>query len=229
MRMIPLLAFLLISGLLLSGEDLRSMLSVSGQAVTSLDTSIALIRFGVEVEGKKADAVEGDLSHKMNALLADLKEKKVQKIERSSFSIQPEYSNQNPPEIKAYRGRGEISVSIERERAGELIAEALASGANKVNQIELKASEEALQKGRQEAIATACQRALQSAKSAFQALSLEMDEVVSVELNAQPNPPMPWRGQAVAFAAKNAPLEIEGAQEVEAQVQLKVTFKPIND
>lgn len=70
---------------------------------------------------------------------------------------------------------------------------------------------------------------MESAKSAFKALSLEIDEVVSVELNAQPTPPTPWRGQAVAFAAKNAPVELEGAQEVDAQVQLKITFKPLKD
>lgn len=229
MRSYPFAVLMLTSGMLLAGEDQRSLLSVNGQATTSLETTVAEIRFGVEVEGKKADAVEADLSTRMNALLAALKNKNVQKIERSSFSIQPEYSNQNPPEIKNYRGRGEIAVSVERERAGEFISEALANGANKVNQIELKAGEEALQKGRQEAIALACQRALESAKSAFKALSLEMDEVVSVELNAQPTFPTPWRGQAVSFAAKNAPVELEGAQEVDAQVQLKVTFKPTKD
>lgn len=222
-------ALLLTSGMLLASEDQRSLLSVGGQATTSLETTVAEIRFGVEVEGKKADAVEADLSTRMNALLASLKSKNLQKIERSSFSIQPEYSNQNPPEIKAYRGRGEIAVTVDRLSAGEFITQALANGANKVNQIELKAGEEALQKGRQAAIALACQRALESAKSAFQALSLEMDEVVSVELNAQPTFPTPWRGQAVSFAAKNAPVELEGAQEIEAQVQLKVTFKPVKD
>lgn len=229
MRSYPLAALLLSSGWLLAGEDQRSILSVSGLATTSLETTIAEIRLGVEVEGKRADAVEGELSTKMNTLLTALKEKKVQKIERSSFSIQPEYSNQNPPEIKGYRGRGEIAITVERERAGEFISQALSSGANKVNQIELKAGEESLQKGRQEAIALACNRAMESAKSAFKALSLEIDEVVSVELNAQPTPPTPWRGQAVAFAAKNAPVELEGAQEVDAQVQLKITFKPLKD
>lgn len=85
MRSYPLAALLPSSGWLLAGEDQRSILSVSGLASTSLETTIAEIRLGVEVEGKRADAVEGELSTKMNTLLTALKEKKVQKIERSSF------------------------------------------------------------------------------------------------------------------------------------------------
>lgn len=219
------LKFIYLSPLLLFAEEERRLLSTTGSGKVVLEATIAEVRIGVEVEGKSAEAAQNDLGGRMNGLYKLMKNKELSNLNTTLFTVYPEYSNQNPPEIRGYRGKGELVVSVKREQAGEIIADAMQNGANRVNGIDLKADEKDLLQGRQEAIQRACEQALQNAQAAFGSLGLELDQIQSIEVSLNPPPPTPWRGGAVAFAAKNAPLDIEGNQDVEAQVNLKAEFR----
>jgi uncharacterized protein YggE len=90
--------------------------------------------------------------------------------------------------------------------------------------VEFKASDEALQKGRGEAIQMAARQALDNAKSALSALGLSLKEIKTVDVIVNPTYPRPMRNELVSFAAKSNQLELEGSEEVEAQVNLSMTF-----
>ena len=210
---------------LLSAEEEHRLLSTSGSGKVVLEASIADIRLGVEVEDKTAEATQNELSKRLNNLYALLKKTDHLELNTSLFSVYPEYSNQNPPEIRGYRGKGEIVVSVIKEKAGDMISQAMQNGANRVNGIDLKATESDIMQGRNAAIQKACQQAMQNAGAAFSSLELELDQIRTVEISFNPPPPIAWRGGAVAFAEKAASLDLQGNQDVEAQVNLKAEFK----
>ena len=212
----------------LSAEEELRLLSTSGSGKVVLEATIADVRLGVEVEEKTAEAAQNELSKRLNSLYALLKKTDHLELNTTLFSVYPEYSNQNPPEIRSYRGKGEILISVVKEAAGEMISQGMKNGANRVNGIDLKATEAKMEQGRHAAIQKACQQAMQNAGAAFGSLGLELDQIRTVEISFNPPPPVHWRAGSVAFAEKATSLDLQGNQDVEAQVNLKAEFKKSN-
>ncbi len=208
-------------------EEMSSLLTCSGNAKATLSTSLAEVRLGVELEGHTAEEVEKELSSAANRILSALKSIQDGRIESTTFQVNPEYSNTNPPVIKAFRGKGEFSLTLPKERAGEAIKTAFQAGANRVGEITLKAKDSELDLASDLAIQKACQQAMQRAITALNTLHLEVSSIHSVDIQINPPQVQPWRHQAVNFAAKSDGVQLEGVQEIEAQAQLKVLFKPI--
>lgn len=206
----------------LSAEN-APLLHAQGTGKVLVKTTLADLRLGVEVEGKNNAGVEKELSDRMNQLTVLLKKYAPLALDVSSFSVYPEYSDEKPPRIKGYRGNAEIMVTLLNEAAGSAISAAMEAGATKVNGIELKASQEALQEARQAAIEKAAANSLVYAETALKALTLEFDRIVEVKVNPEESP-RPFR--AGLMAAKTAsPLELEGEEAVEVNISIQVQFK----
>src|SRR5947207_2821687 len=82
----------------------QSILRVNGTGKVSIKATIADIRLGVELEGKKSQDVQNQLSENLNQLTSRLKKASLIKLETSSFTVYPEYNDQTPRAIKGYRG-----------------------------------------------------------------------------------------------------------------------------
>lgn len=204
----------------------EKILQVTGTASVSVNATIAEVHFNVEVEDKKSSLAQKTLSERINHLVEVLKQESPDKLSTSSFSIFPEYSNQTPPEIRSYRGRGEVEITIPIEKAGEAIAHALEAGASGVNQLKLKASDKDLVAAREEALRKALDNALRTAQVAFSQLQLELKEIETIQIASSEPLTVPFRSVAAFAMAKSAGPELEGEQNVQSEVTLKLRFRP---
>lgn len=211
---------------LLAAEEKSSLLHVNGVGKVFIKATLADVRLGVEVEGKSSADVQNSLSQRINQLMEALKNASPIKLETTSFTVYPEYNDQAPRQIKGYRGNGEVVITIKSEESGRFIGLAMDSGATKVEGIELKASPEEIAIANRNAIKEACAHAELSAKTALEALGLEWDEIVDVNLNPLEPIPRPL-GRAVSFAMEKMSQgpNLEGEQTVQADVALQIRFK----
>lgn len=219
-------AFLILAlaPVLLFSIEPETKLNAAGTGKLSLEATWAIVRLGVEVENSDSESLEMALSASLNDLILSIKKEGIEKVDTTNFNISPEYSNNEKRTIKGYRGLGEVTFKAPRDQAARIISLAMKSGSNRLNGVEFKASDEALHKGRGEAIQLAAQQALENAQSALSALGLSLKEIKTVDVNVNPTYPRPMRNELVSFAAKSNQLELEGSEEVEAQVNLSVTF-----
>lgn len=110
--------------------------------------------------------------------------------------------------------------------AGEMISLATDLGANKINSIELRGSEEEVAAGRKLALQKALQNGMDAAKVALSTLHLELKEIRKVNLNPEAPQPKPFR--AMAFAEKSnaaAAPEIMGEQTIQVEAALELSFR----
>lgn len=208
-------------------DEVGPKLNAGGNAKVVLDASWAVVKLGVEIEKGDSETLEGELSRSLTDLIESIKGEGIAKVETTNYQIVPEYTpNTEKRTIKGYRGLGEVSFKTTRELAAKIISKAMRSGSNRLNGVEFKASDEALQKGRQQAIQMASKQALDNAKSALEVLGLNLSEIKTVDVQINPSYPRPMRNELVSFAAKNSQLQLEGTEEVDAQVNLSVSFTP---
>lgn len=209
----------------LVAED-SQILNVTGTGEVFIQATLADIRIGVEVEGKNSASVQNDLASRLNRLTTGLKKENLQKLETTSLSVFPLYTDGHPSEIRGYRGNGEVLMTVPVLRAGDLMALVTDLGATKINSIELRGSEEEVAEGRKAALHKALQNGMDTAKFALNALNLELKEIRRVNLNPQTSYPKPFR--AMAYAAKNletAGPDIMGEQAIQVEVSLELSFR----
>lgn len=211
--------------LALFGQD-SHLLHVKGAGKIAIPATLAEIRLGVEIEGKNSQQLQTQLSENLNGITEAFKKESGLKWETTYFNVSPEYNEGQPRQIKGYRGTAEIAITVANEQAGKWIALAMSLGATKVIGIELKASEEESSRARREAVKRACQEALFLAEAAFEALNLEKEEIIEVDLNPQDMIVRPFRA-AVAFNALEKGMsgpEVAGEQIVQSEIGLKIRF-----
>jgi uncharacterized protein YggE len=220
---------LVLSPTIFFAEEVGPKLNAGGSGKVTLDATWTVVRLGVEIEKNDSETLEGDLSRSLAELVDSIKGEGVAKVETTNYQIVPEYSpNTEKRTIKGYRGLGEVSFKTTRELAAKIISKAMRSGSNRLNGVEFKASDEALQKGRLQAIQMASKQAMDNAKAALEALGLTLNDIKTVDVQVNPSYPRPLRNELVSFAAKNSQLQLEGTEEVDAQVNLSVSFTPKN-
>lgn len=223
MKKVLFLSCLFISAF--AADESPPLLHVNGVGKVFIKATLADVRLGVEVEGKTSADVQNALSKRLNQLIEALKKASPQRLETSSFTVYPEYTDQAPRQIKSYRGVGEVAITIPSEDAGRFIGLAMDSGATKVEGIELKASPDEIKEANKTAIKEASANAKLSAETLLEALGLEWDEIVDVQLNPVEPSPRPFRNVSFYAAEKSQGPNLEGEQTVQADVALQIRFK----
>lgn len=202
------------------------ILKVTGSSEVFIQATLADVRLGIEVEGKNSALVQNDLASRLNRLTSGLRQEKLDKLETTSLSVFPLYTDQHPSEIRGYRGNGEVLITVPVSRAGAMISLATGFGATKIHSIELRGSVEEVATGRKLALQKALEDAMDAAKVALNTLNLELKEIRLVNLSPEPPQPKPFR--AMAFAAKMhdaASPELMGEQMIRVEVALEVSFR----
>lgn len=221
------LAVFALAPIFLIANEGETKLTAGGLGKISLEATSTIVRLGVELENADSESLEMALSSSLSDLIASIKKEGITKVDTTNYQIIPEYANANNNDkrtIKGFRGIGEVTFKALRGDAARIISKAMKSGSNRLNGVEFKASDEALAKGRTQAIQMAAQQALENAKSALSALGLSLKEIKTVDVIVNPPFPRPLRNELVSFAAKSNQLELEGSEEIEAQVNLSLVF-----
>ncbi|MDP8966918.1 MAG: SIMPL domain-containing protein [Cyanobacteriota bacterium] len=203
-------------------------LTVSGKGNITVPTTLTQVRLGVDIQGKTAQAVQQQVAQRSQAVVELLKSRKVEKLETTGISLNPNYSYKDGKQgIIGYSGTNTVSFRINTDNSGTVLDDAIQAGATRIDGIQFVAADEAIAQARQQAIQKASEDAKKQAEAALSALNLSQREVMSIQINGA-NPPQPVAYRLPASVAKVAQtantLVVAGEQKVEQTVTLQIRY-----
>lgn len=207
---------------------IQRVLNVTGSGKVSIPTTITQVNLGVEVSGKTAQEVQAEVARRFQAVVDFLKSRQVRKLQTTGIRLNPRYDyNNNERSLIGYTGVNLVSFEVDTEQAGDILDAAVEAGATRIDSVGFIATESAIAQAQQQAIQQAVQDAQQQADAALNALNLDAEEIIGININ-DAQPPQPLFRQAASFAADEAvrastPVE-GGEQEVNAGVTLQIRY-----
>lgn len=207
--------------------DTSRILEVTGQGIVSVDTDIAQIQIGVEIEGDTASEVQQEVAQSLSTVVEQLNQLEVDELETISISLQPrrEFDNQGNSTVVGFTGRNVLQFEVGTDIAGETIDAAIDAGANTIQNINFVATEEELSQARLDAIKLAAQDAQSQADPLFELLNLTPLEIVDIDVIGVNSPSPRSFSPALEVAAFDASTPIiGGTQDVIAEVALDISY-----
>ena len=207
--------------------DASRILEVTGRGVVSLDTDIAQIQVGVEIEGDTATEVQQQVAQSLSAVVEQLNQLEVDELETISISLQPrlEFDDSGNSTVVGFTGRNIVQFEVATDIAGETIDTAIQAGANTIENINFVATDEELSQARLDAIKLAAQDAQNQAAPLFDILDLTPLEIVDIDVIGVNNPSARSFSPAFEIAAFDASTPIiGGTQDVVAEVALDISY-----
>ena len=206
-------------------RELRTI-TVTGEGIENIATSQAIVRLGVEVQGKEAGKVQREVASRSDAVVKFLRSRQVEKLETAGISLQPNYDySNNQRRLIGYIGANLISFQIDIAEAGSLIDEAVKVGATRIDGVSFTAGESAIAAAQRTALIKATEQAREQATIVLQALGLVPKETVSIQVGNTSNPVPIARSEAVfrSADAASSPV-IGGEQTLRAAVTLEISY-----
>ena len=206
-------------------RELRTI-TVTGEGIENIPTSQAIVRLGVEVQGKEAGKVQQETANRSDAVVKFLRSRQVEKLETTGISLQPNYDfSNNQRRLIGYIGANLISFQIDIAQAGSLIDEAVKVGATRIDGVSFTAGESAIAAAQRTALIKATEQAREQATIVLQALGLVPKETVSIQVGNTGNPVPIARSEAVfrSADAASSPV-IGGEQTLRAAVTLEISY-----
>jgi hypothetical protein len=197
----------------------EKVLSVTGNAISSVKPNLANISFGVEIQEKTAkDALDAN-SELMNKVVAAIKQVGItdSEISTSQFNIYPVYDNYEDKltgrytqELIGYRVSNIINVETEKlDSLASIIDGAVNAGVNRVDSVYFSLSPELASKLKDELLAEAVLNAKSKAEMALAPLNYKIIGVKAVSLSEFSMPyPMPMYDMAYGAEKSSAPTPI---------------------
>lgn len=209
-------------------EPMSRVLTVTGQGSESLPATLAQVQLGVEAQGETAEAVQQDIAQRSSAVIELLRSQNVDKLQTAGIRLNPQYNyDGDRPRIVGYTGSNTVSFQMPTDEVGTLLDDAIAAGANQINNVSFVAADEALDAARDTALQAATADAQAQASVVLGSLDLSAQEIVGIQVNnATPPTPIPYaaRGQLLESAADvSTPVE-GGEQTVDARVTLQIRY-----
>ena len=207
-------------------------ISVTGSATTLSNPDTLIVVLGVESEAKTANESLNKNSTSLNSVISSLTGSGISKddIQTSNFTIYPLYdsikdSNGDYQQILiGYRVSNILSIQTDKiDSAGDIIDSAVSSGANRVDNVSFRLSDDKLQEISDNLIADAINDAKQKAEKALVPLKQKIVGVKSVVIhdNMLPYYETHMRASFDGFAEsmKSAPI-LSGDEEIITNVSV---------
>jgi uncharacterized protein len=208
-------------------EKMQRVLSVSGRGVETIATSLTRVNLGVEVQAKTAADAQAEAARKSTAVVTLLKSRNVEKLETTGISLNPvyDYSN-NKQTLTGYSATNTVSFRIKTELAGDIMDDAVKSGATRIDSVSFTATDEAIATAQKAALAKATKDAQAQAQAVLSTLGFQPKEIVGIQINgAATPPPRPMAfGLAKGSADSVSTPVIGGDQQVEGSVTLQISY-----
>ena len=204
------------------------VLSVTGQGINSIPTTLTQVNLGVVVEAETAEAAQQQAAQKSTAVVEWVRSQNVEKLETTGISLYPSYDYVDDRQVlRGYRATNTISFRLPTESAGAVIDEAVKVGATQIDGVSFVADDEAIAAARQQALRLAVQDAQQQADTVLAALGLSRQEVVNVSVGSVSAPPPQAVPEAAnrLLSADQATTPVVGQEQmISAQVTLQIRY-----
>ncbi|ACK68351.1 protein of unknown function DUF541 [Rippkaea orientalis PCC 8801] len=208
-------------------EKMIKTLTVTGQGIERIPTTLTQVQLGVEIQGKTAAEVQQEVANRTAAVVNFLRSRNVERLETTGLQLQPNYQyNNNQRTLLGYIGINTVSFRLPTEQVGALLDEAVKKGATRIDGVSFTATETAISAAQKEALRQATQDAQQQAEAVFNALNLKAQDIISIQVNgANTPPPQPLQAsfKAASMADVSTPV-IGGEQTVTASVTLQISY-----
>lgn len=209
-------------------EQRMKTLTVTGQGIVSIPTTMTQIQLGVEAQGKTAQEVQQIVAQRSANVMELLKSRNVEKLQTTGISLNPIYNYQNNQQnITGYMATNTVSFRVKTETAGNILDEAVKAGASQINGVSFIASDSDIAIAQQQALQQATQEAQEQADIVLAALNLSRKGIANVQINSinrpMPRPLMMNARFAKMDAAPATPVE-GGEQEIQASVTLEISY-----
>jgi len=221
---------LLLASPALAQERLLRTLTVTGQGIENIPTTLAQVQLGVEVQGETAATVQQEVARRADAVVAFLRSQNVDKLATTGVSLNPRYSYENNrQELQGYVGTNTVSFQVPIAQAGQILDRAVQAGATRIDSIGFIATDSAITAAQQQALRKATQDAQRQADVVLSTLNLTRQEVVNIQINNAempiPRPLLMSAPQMAAMKMEDAVSPIAGReQEVKASVTLQIRY-----
>lgn len=208
-------------------------LRVEGTGEVKAQPDEAFIDLAVETLAPNAKTAGEQNAKKMEKVIAALTSAGIARkdIQTRNYSVYPDYGppapNETEPKLKGYRVSNLVGVHLtELSRVGSLLDQALAAGANRVDQVRFGLAKQDAVQG--EALRQAVARARKSAEVLAAALNVKLGAVVDASTVTESPQMYPARfAMAEAADARVAtPIQPE-EQTVQAKVTLIYVIEPL--
>ncbi|MGL6139730.1 MAG: SIMPL domain-containing protein, partial [Planktothrix sp.] len=168
-------------------------LTVSGQGVVTIPTTQTQVQLGVEVLGKTAEEVQTEAAKRTAAVIELLRSRNVEKLETTGIRLNPTYSYANDQQrLTGYSATNTVSFTLNTEKVGSLLDDAVKAGATRIDGISFIASDTEINAAQQQALKLATQEAESQANAVLSALNLTRREIIGIQVNnASAAVPMP--------------------------------------
>lgn len=208
-------------------EQALRTLTVTGQGVKRIPTTITQVQLGVEVQDKTAVDVQQEVAKRTSALVDFLRSRKVEQLQTTGIHLQPNYQyKNNQQQFIGYIGTNTVSFRLITEQVGTVLDGAVKAGATRIDGLSFTATEEAISTAQKEALALATADAQQQSDAVLKALNFTPKQIVSIHVNGA-SVPSPKFLQADQFSKNAASVStpiIGGEQNVQASVTLQISY-----
>jgi uncharacterized protein YggE len=200
------------------------LVTVTGEATVGIAPDAAVIRIGVNSQGKTAREASDANAKQMTSVLAAIKDAGIadRDMQTSRLSLQPQYDpNKNgTARLLGFQVTNQVTIKIrDTDKVPTILDRAIAAGANEMSGIEFVVSEQSklLDQARDDAIADGRRKAELYAKAA----GARIGQVLSIVEEGTSPPPRPMQ----AMRAAGVPVA-PGEQTLRAVVTITYSLIP---
>jgi uncharacterized protein len=177
------------------------LVTVTGEATVGIAPDAAVIRIGVNSQGKTAREASDANARQMTSVLAAIKDAGIadRDVQTSRLSLQPQYdpNKSGTARLLGFQVTNQVSVKIrDTDKVPTILDRAIAAGANEMSGIEFVVSEQSklLDQARDDAIADGRRKAELYAKAA----GAKIGQVLSIVEEGSSPPPRPMQAMRAA-------------------------------
>lgn len=203
-------------------ETRINTLTVTGQGVESIPSTLMEVNLAVEVRRNDAVSVQQEINDRSNRLIDFLRKRQVDKLQTTGFQLQPQYQYKDGQQIfQGYRGINSIRFQLPVDEIGNLLDESLRMGATRIDNIRFTATVEAIANAEKEALKKATEDAQQQANTVLGKLNLSPKSITNIQINGQSVAPPRMMERAQAM---NESVVVGGEQNIRASVTLQISY-----
>ena len=189
----------------------ENTLSVTGQAIEMIPTTLAEVRLGVRIEADTAEAAQQQAASQSSAVVEFLRSQNVEKLQTTGVSLSPRYDYVDDRQVlRGYEATNTVSFRAENEVAGEVIDGAVKAGATAIDGISFTADAAAISAARQRALTAAVADAEAQGNTVLSALGLSRKSILNVTIGSvsapAPRPAARAALQSADFANEVTPI-----------------------
>ncbi len=212
---------------IMAQEAVLRTLTVTGQGIERIPTTLTQVELGVEIQGKTATEVQEEIARRTTAVVDFLRSRQVEQLETTGIRLQPNYQfNNNQRQLVGYIGTNTVSFRLPTQQVGSLLDEAVKAGATRIDRVSFTATEAAISEAQKEALRQATTDAQQQAETVLNTLNFTAQEIINIQINGAnlPQPRMIQAEQTLRSAAQDSTPVIGGEQTVKASVTLQIKY-----